>query len=252
MRGDEKSMQDWEQIIIANWKMQLGFKESVMQAKQIKKLVNKNRINAATQIVVAPSFLAFSNVAEVFVDSRIFLGAQDSFEEDKGAYTGEISLKNLQTLGCKFVILGHSERRALGETDDMINRKAKAVVNHGLIPIICVGEKMAERQANKSEEFVINQVDKALENINIQEKFKIIVAYEPIWAIGSGEAMDPQTSSQMAKAIKQKYDFVSVIYGGSVEPDNVHEFTKLDSIEGTLVGGASLDAKTFVELIKNA
>ena len=245
-------MQDWEQIIIANWKMQLNVQESVKQAKQIKKLVDNNKINAATKIVVAPSFLAFSNVAEVLSDSRIILGAQDSFEEDKGAYTGEISLKNLQTLGCKFVILGHSERRLLGETNDMVNRKAKAVDNHGLIPVICVGESITVRQENKSEEFVINQVDKALQDINIQDKYKIIIAYEPIWAIGSGHAMDPQTSSQMAKFIKQKYNFVSVIYGGSADPDNIHEFTKLEDIEGALVGGASLDAKTFVELIKNS
>ncbi len=232
--------------------MQLSVQESVKQAKQIKKLLDKNRINAATYVVVAPSFLAFSQVAEVLHNSRIALAAQDSFEEDKGAYTGEISLKNLQTLGCEYVILGHSERRALGETDDMINRKVKAVVNHGLIPIICVGEPLAERQAGNSEQFVMNQLDQALANINVQDKYKIIVAYEPIWTIGTGEAMDHAIASQMAGAIKQKYDFVSVIYGGSVEPDNVHDFTKLDNIEGSLVGTASLESKTFLELIKKA
>ena len=245
-------MQDWEQIIIANWKMQLNVQDSVKQAKQIKKLLDKNSINAATKIVVAPSFLAFSNVAEVFQNTRVVLGAQDSFEEDKGAYTGEVSLKNLQTLGCRFVILGHSERRALGETDEVVNRKAKAVINHGLVPVICVGEPMKERQVHNSEDFVFRQLEKSLADIHIKEKHKVIIAYEPIWAIGSGHAMDPQTSSQMAKFIKQKYNFVSVIYGGSADPDNIHEFTKLEDIEGALVGGASLDAKTFVELIKNS
>lgn len=250
-----------KKIIIANWKMQLDVAESSKQAKEIKALITKAKIDKSTEIVIAPSFLAFDAVAKAIKRSRLKLAAQDAFIEDKGAFTGEISLSDLKKLGCEYVIVGHSERRALGETDKIVNQKVKAVLKIGLTPIICVGETYDDRRENKQDFVVMHQVYQALHNIDPGSDQNIIIAYEPVWVIGTGQTINPKEAHHMSMVIHQAIidiserhhiDNIDIIYGGSVAPDNVHEFTKLRSIKGALVGNASLAADKFVKLIKNS
>ena len=254
-------MTSFDKIIIANWKIQLTVKQAEEEAKEMKQLIKKAKIDKNTAVVVCPSFLAMSQVAKIFAGSQIALGAQDTFPADTGAHTGEVSLKNLQDLGCQYVILGHSERRAMGETDQMINQKVKAVLEHDMVPIICVGETYDERKDNKTNFVVIHQIYEALRDIKIKEGQTVILAYEPVWVIGSGQVIDTEEATRMAQIVKQSYidategkhmSALNIIYGGSLTPATVSKFTGLNNIKGVLVGGASLDGQTFVELIKNA
>lgn len=251
----------FKKIIIANWKMQLDVAESLKQAKNIKSLIAKAKIDKSTEIVLAPSFLALAEIAKVLQKSRIALAAQDAFIENKGAFTGEISLSDLKKLGCEYVIVGHSERRALGETDKIVNQKVKAVLKNQLTPIICVGETYDDRRENKQDFVVMHQVYQALHNIDPDPDQNIIIAYEPVWVIGTGQTISPKEAMHMSMVIHQaivdiserhRVDNIDIIYGGSVAADNVHEFTRLRSIKGALVGNASLEADKFVKLIKNS
>jgi len=241
--------------------MQLDVNQSVKVAKAIKKLLSGSRTSSDIQIVICPSFLALTEVVKVLKGSKVALGAQDSFYEDHGAYTGEISVGELKKVGCKYVIVGHSERRQMGETDEIVNQKVRAVLSQGLVPIICVGETFDERREGNKDMVVMHQVYQALHNIEFDKKQKIIIAYEPVWVIGSGQVIDNQEAAHIASVIKQSMIDVfdgkdqatySIIYGGSVSPSTVSDFTKLANMQGTLVGGASLEAKVFVEIIKNA
>ncbi|MBT6690870.1 triose-phosphate isomerase [Candidatus Parcubacteria bacterium] len=251
----------FEKIIIANWKMQLTVDQAVEEAKELKSLVKKNKIDKETKVVVCPSFLSMSEVSKVFKTPDVLLGAQDTYPGDSGAHTGEVSLKNLQILGCQFVILGHSERRAMGETDASINAKVKAVLEHDMVPIICVGETYDERKEEKTNFVVIHQVYEALKDVKIKEGQQIILAYEPVWVIGSGQVIDDKEADRMSDIVYQSFvdamngehlSSLNIIYGGSVTPDTVSRFTNLKNIKGVLVGGASLDGKVFAELVKNA
>jgi triosephosphate isomerase (TIM) len=251
----------FEKIIIANWKMQLTIEESVAEAKEMKKLLSKSKLPNSTAVVVCPSFLAMSEVAKVFKGSDIILGAQDTYPGDVGSHTGEVSLRNLKTLGCEYVILGHSERRAMGETDESINLKVKATLEHDMLPIVCVGETYDERKEEKTNFVVIHQIYEALKDVNIREGQQIILAYEPVWIIGSGQVIDANEADRMSQIVRQSYvdamngeklDALNIIYGGSVTAETVAQFTNLEKIKGVLVGGASLDGKTFIDIVNKA
>ena len=246
-------------IIIANWKMQLDVTTAVKQAKLLKKLILEKRIKKETKIVVCPDFLSLNEVAQVFKDTRIVLGAQDGFYEAQGPYTGEISMKELADLSCQYVILGHSERRVRGETDEEVNKKVISALEYNLIPIICVGETFQERREGLKDHIIMHQVYQSLKGVVLNKKQNIIIAYEPVWVIGSGQVIDPQEATHTSLVIKQSvldileekgYNKVKVIYGGSVQVENVQKFTNLQNIQGALVGGASLKAAEFIELIK--
>lgn len=231
--------------------MNLDVDESMLLATEIRDLLENIKDK---EIVLCPSFLAVYEVAKILAKGRVLLGAQDAFYEEEGAYTGEISAEDLKDLGCQYVILGHSERRALGESDTVINKKVKAVLTEGLVPIICVGEKLSERQSGQTATVLANQISAALKDI---ANHSVIIAYEPVWSIstsGSGQVITPQQAIEQLEVIRssipdQIQDF-KIIYGGSVNENTVAQFTA--QFAGALVGGASLKAKTFVNLINNA
>lgn len=244
-------------IVIANWKMKLGVNES-------KKLTNalKNISAEKTEVIICPSFVSLQAVGEILKKSKIKLGAQDCFWETKGAYTGEISAEELKEIGCDFVILGHSERRqSLSETDEMVHKKVKAALAASLVPIICVGETFDQRQQGATDYILIQQTTKTLEGVKIDFRQRIIIAYEPVWVIGSGQAVAPAEAASASQVIRQtlfdlfpveliKNNF-AIIYGGSVDSDNVSSFTQLGNIDGFLVGSASLNAEEFVQIAKS-
>ncbi len=252
-----------KKIVIANWKMNLNLKETkdltkkiIQDLKKIKKLKN-------LEIVLCPSFPAIFAVKNLISQARklpVYLGAQNVFWEEKGAYTGEVSVPILKELGVKFIILGHSERREyLKEDNEMIHKKTRIVLAHHLIPILCVGETFEERLAGQKDVIIIKQVSRALEGIALDKKDKLIIAYEPVWVIGSGQAVKPDDAKEANLIIKQRLfdlfpvDFVEnnirLIYGGSVDKTIIKDFIEKD-IDGFLIGGSSLEPEEFIEIIK--
>ncbi len=250
-----------KKIIIGNWKMQLNVEESIFQAKQLKKIVN-SKIAKNVEIGIAPDFLSLSLLAPIFEAAGIGLGAQDVWYEDKGAFTGQVSPQSLQDLGCKYVILGHSERRQFaGETYDLVNKKIIAALKNDLIPVLCVGETFDERKDGRKDLVIMQQVQTALRGVDILATQTLIIAYEPLWAIGSGQATQPAEAQHTAMIIKQSLidvleerdlPLVKILYGGSVSAENIASFISQKDIDGTLVGGASLEAHKFIELIKQS
>lgn len=251
----------FEKIIVANWKMQLSLDKAKEEAKEMKKLLAKAKVGDDTAVIVCPDFLAMTEVAKIFKGSDIILGAQDTYPGDSGAHTGEVSLANLKSLGCQYVIIGHSERRAMGESDDSINQKVKAVLEHDMVPIVCVGETYDERKEEKTNFVVIHQVYEALKDVKLKDGQQIVLAYEPVWVIGSGQVIDANEADRMSQIVRQSYidamegenlESLSILYGGSVTPETVNRFTSLEKIKGVLVGGASLDGESFIEIVKKA
>jgi triosephosphate isomerase len=246
-----------QKIIIANWKMQLGLDETVNLAKKIKK---RFAGFAGANIGICPNFISLLGVKEILAGSEIKLGAQDVFWEGKGAYTGEISPSMLVEAGCDYVIIGHSERRKfLTVNYEMIHRMIKAVVSvERLVPIICIGENWDERKTDRRDFVLYDQLQQSLSGVDIVGGQQIIVAYEPIWAIGSGTAIEPSEAEYAHKIIKLtlnemfgmetvKNNF-KIIYGGSINSRNVKGFANLENIDGMLVGGSSLDDEEFYNL----
>lgn len=207
-------------------------------------------------IVICPPFTALAPVYDAIKDSNVRPGAQNMYYEDEGAYTGEISGKFLKAMGCEFIIIGHSERRKyFSESDTDVNKKIKKALSFGITPIVCVGETLEEREKGKTEEVVKKEIIGALQEQT--DKEKIIFAYEPIWAIGTGKTAQPEDANKIHNLIRNiiKTNFgmdetvVRVLYGGSVNPSNAEALMSQPDIDGSLVGGASLDAKSFVEII---
>ena len=249
-------MKNKKKIVIANWKMNLSLKETLALTRQIKKKINSLNL-VDKQAIVCPDFLAMTEVSKVLKKTNIFLGAQDAFYEAKGAFTGQVSAKNLQTIGCQYVIVGHSEKRALGENYQTINQKARAVIAEKMIPIICVGETLTERKKGQSDKVLISQIKQATVGLSKKEKF--LLSYEPIWSIstsGSGQVIDSQEAARMFAVIKKvlssRFTNYLLIYGGSVSPKTIADFSTIEGVSGVLVGGASLKADSFVQLLKNA
>jgi len=246
-------------IIAGNWKLNHTEKEAV-------ELVTALRSNLvdfdAVDVVVCPTFISLPVVHDVLQDSNIVLGAQNAHWEDSGAYTGEVSVPLLKDIGVQYVIVGHSERRQyFGETDETVNKRIKAVVTHGLTPIVCVGEVLEERESNKTFEVIEKQCAGGFEGLASQEMEKIIIAYEPVWAIGTGKTATPDQAQEVHSYIRtlvaKMYNddvaqTVRIQYGGSVKPDNSAELMSQPDIDGALVGGASLKADSFSEIVKNS
>jgi triosephosphate isomerase len=213
-------------------------------------------------IVLAPPFTSIPAVAETIKGTNMALSAQDVFWEEKGAFTGEISAEMLLDLGCKYVIIGHSERRQFfGETDETVNKKVRQALNKGLLPIVCVGELLSEREAGKANEVIERQVAGALKGVIADEMQKIVIAYEPVWAIGTGKTATTQQAQDAHAFIRgvlaRMFDDatakkVRIQYGGSVKPANAHELMSQPDVDGALVGGASLEARSFADIVKNS
>jgi triosephosphate isomerase len=210
-------------------------------------------------IVLCPPFTALQAAGEAIKGTNMALAAQDLHWEDKGAYTGEISAEMLLDLGCKYVIIGHSERRQyFGETDETVNKKVKQALKKGLLPIMCVGETLAEREAGKLDDVINRQVAGGLKDITAPDMTKIVIAYEPVWAIGTGKTATPEQANDVHGLIRKKVkslytaevaDGLRIQYGGSVTPENVSQLMAKPDIDGALVGGASLKPESFAALV---
>jgi len=247
-----------EKFIIANWKMQLSLKEGVQLAQFIRaKFAN---FKGGT-VGVCPNYVALCEVKKALKGSQIKLGAQDVFWEEKGAYTGEVSPGILREIGCEYAIIGHSERRKyLRENYELIHKKVRASLDGGLTPIVCIGESWEERKTDRRDFVLVDQLQLALGGLEILEGQKVIIAYEPIWAIGTGSAIEPSEAEYAHKiislALNQMFPMqtiknsLRIIYGGSISSKNVKGFVGLDYIDGLLVGGASLDAEEFYKVAK--
>jgi triosephosphate isomerase len=246
--------------IAGNWKM---FKTPDESKELIDGLKAKLEFPlGTTKVIICPPFTSLALAHSLTSGSPIALGAQNMYLEDEGAFTGEISPKMLKSVGCSYVILGHSERRQyFGETNELINRKAKKALAHGLTPIVCVGETLEEREKNITDQIVTTQIRGVLKEISAADVEKIILAYEPVWAIGTGKNATPQQAQEVhlliRKLIGQIYSWVTaervvIQYGGSVKPENSRELLSQPDIDGALVGGACLKVDSFVAIIENA
>ena len=248
-------------IMAANWKMHMTHLEAIRDVQKLSYLLNRDDVERV-EVVVCPPFTALRAI-QILIESdrrRVGLGAQNVHFEEKGAFTGEISPPMLSALKVRHVIVGHSERRELfGETDETVNRKVRAVFAHGMIPILCVGETLQERDLGNTEEKVEGQVRAALAGVASEDVGKLVVAYEPIWAIGTGRNAEPADAGEVVGLIrstlaslysKEAADVVRVQYGGSVKPGNIREFMAHPEIDGALVGGASLDPEEFALIVK--
>ncbi|MFA4999833.1 MAG: triose-phosphate isomerase [Patescibacteria group bacterium] len=241
-----------QKIIIANWKMQLNLKESLVLAKALARKITKTK----NQVLVCPDYLALPFVGPILKSSPLILGAQDSAAALKGAYTGEVSAFNLKTLGVKYVILGHSERRSgLHENSAIINAKIKTALGAGLIPVLCVGEKLAEKKAGLAKKYLSGELSRALKGVKIKKASDLIIAYEPLWAIGTGVPIVPTEAEDINKFIKRRTAVIlkkniPVLYGGSVDASNAANFLGQPNVDGLLVGGASLKAEEFSKICR--
>lgn len=246
-------------IIAGNWKMYKTLKEGQELAVALRRDLYQIE---NVEIAICPPFTLLSFLADALETSNIALGAQDTFWQEEGAFTGEISPKMLKDAGCKFVIIGHSERRQyFAESNESVNKKIVASLKDGLTPIVCVGETLAQREANKTFDVLTDHVQNGLKDINAEDMLKIVLAYEPVWAIGTGKTATPQQAEEVHKFIRELlsklYDKdtanqVRIQYGGSVKPENIKELLLQPDIDGALVGGASLTASSFSAIIKNA
>jgi triosephosphate isomerase len=238
--------------------MNLNRAESVALAKNLAEAEFGNE----SDVLVCPPSVYLDSVAGGTSDSAIAVGAQDVYFEPNGAFTGEISTSMLTDIGCTFVILGHSERRhVIGETDQLINKKVHAALAAGLIPVVCVGELLEDRESGRTHEVVKSQFDGSLAGLTEEQIRKTVIAYEPVWAIGTGKTASPEQAQEvhadLRKMLAEQYnpdtsEAVRILYGGSVKPDNAGELMSQADIDGALVGGAALDAASFVAIIKAA
>ncbi|MCR6545160.1 triose-phosphate isomerase [Dehalobacterium formicoaceticum] len=242
-------------IIAGNWKMFKTPDQAVSLVNELKELVHQDQVEA----VVCPPFVDLPGVLQAAEKTGIKVGAQNMHWENEGAFTGEISPLMLTALGCEYVIIGHSERRQyFAETDETVNLKVKAALHHGLKPILCVGETLEQREAGIAETWVEGQVRKALADVLPQDGEQLILAYEPIWAIGTGKTATADDAGKMLTHIRgvlkelfgmEMAEQIRLQYGGSVKAENIKELMEKPDIDGALVGGASLKAETFSRIL---
>lgn len=247
-----------KKIIAANWKMYKTCAETESFIVEFKNLAGNYE---EKEVVICPPFTSLFVAQNLLKDTPFKLGSQNMFWEKEGAYTGEISPVMLKDLNCEYVIIGHSERRQyFCETNENINKKIKTAFNWGLTPIFCVGEKLEEREKGKTEDVIREQVTKGLEGLPKENVEKIVIAYEPVWAIGTGHSAKGEDANEVAKFIRQIISSlygsdvaykVRIQYGGSVNPQNIVEFLSQYEIDGALVGGASLKPQSFWEIVKS-
>jgi len=245
-------------IVAGNWKMNKTVAEALALVRELRGMVSMMRDRV--EIVVAPPFTALHPVAKALEDSNIRLAAQNAFWEASGAFTGEVAAGMLQEVGCQYVIIGHSERRQLfGETDETVNKRLRAVHKAGLTPLFCVGETLAEREGGKTFEVVARQVRAGLAGFTADEAKHFVLAYEPVWAIGTGRNASSAQAQEVHAHIREQLnvafgrpvaDGIRIQYGGSVKPDNAAELLGQPDVDGALVGGASLKAADFAAIIK--
>ena len=253
-------------IIAGNWKMNLLQADAKALFEGIKGFVKDFSAQQLPTVVIAPVFTSLSVVNSVKCDcgcgcNKINIAAQNCHWEKSGAYTGELSVEMLADAGCSYIIIGHSERRQyFSETDEMINKKAKAILAGGLIPIICCGETLEQREAGVTDEHIATQIRAALNGLSEEEISKSVIAYEPIWAIGTGKTCDSVEANRVIAMIRNVVKQVSsesageairILYGGSVKPSTIEEQMSQSDIDGALIGGASLTAESFNEIIAN-
>lgn len=246
-------------LIVANWKMHKSISEALTTVASIKAGVHKA---TDCDIVICPPFTALAAVGQALEESSLELGAQDMHPDSEGAFTGEISPLMLKDVGCRYVILGHSERRIhFHETDSFVNQKVRTALKFSLVPIVCIGETLQEREAKKAFEVVKTQFDGSLKDLQAEEIERTVIAYEPVWAIGTGRTATPEQAEQMHSYIRrllhEKYggepaSRVSILYGGSVRPENMAALMQKPNVDGALVGGASLRAESFVQIVLSA
>lgn len=252
-------------IIAGNWKMNMlqdGAKELFAGIKTFVKECSEEQLPI---VVVAPTFTSLAAVESVKCDcgcrNILFTAAQNCHWETSGAYTGEISVEMIKDAGCKYVIIGHSERRQyFSETDEMINKKAKAILKNGLLPIICCGETLEQREAGVTDTHIESQIKAALDGLSEEDITKSVIAYEPIWAIGTGKTCDSDEANRVIAMIRNVVkevstdaagDAIRILYGGSVNPGSIEEQMSKSDIDGALVGGASLKTDSFTQIIAN-
>jgi len=244
-------------LIVGNWKMNNTVSESI---KLVTALKNQLADSPHIDVAVAPPFTALYSVSVALSDTNMMLAAQNMFWEDDGAFTGEVSGQFLKDVGCEMVILGHSERRNLfGETDKIVNQKLQAALKSELIPIVCVGENLSQREKGSTLEVIESQLKADFTDVAMHDFEKLTVAYEPVWAIGTGKTATPAQAGEVHHFIRtwltKHYDAptanrIRLLYGGSVNPDNAPFLMKETHVDGLLVGGASLDADAFAKIVK--
>ena len=243
-------------LIAGNWKMYKTGPEAEETAARLVELVGQE---ATVDVMIAPPFTALSQVARVLRSSPIALGAQNLHWEAEGAFTGEISPGMLKAAGCTYVLIGHSERRQyFGEKDEGVNRKTRAALESGIIPVVCIGETESEREAGETFSVLDKQVRLGLEGVSLRGSQDLVVAYEPVWAIGTGKTATKEQAQEAHALIRDKLTQtfggdvaagIRILYGGSVKPGNVKDLMAMPDIDGALVGGASLKPDTFAEII---
>ncbi len=248
-------------FVAGNWKMNTDSHTSISLAESI---VSGSLETAGQRVSVAvcPPFVYLQAVATALSASGVAVGAQDIYYEQKGAFTGEISASMLKDIGCTYALCGHSERRhVIGETDELINKKVAAAIGGGLLPILCVGELLAEREASRTNEVVTRQIKNGLAGLSAEKVSAVTMAYEPVWAIGTGLTATPQQAQEahdfVRKLLAEMYDAqlaeeIRILYGGSVKPGNAGDLMAKEDVDGLLVGGASLNADDFIAIIQAA
>lgn len=246
-------------VIAGNWKMNNDLNESRDLISKL--LVGLKNSKEICEVVICPPFTSLPEVSAMIKGSIVKLGAQNLHQEENGAFTGEVSAKMLLSTGCEFVIIGHSERRNIFmESDELINKKIRRAINNNLKPIFCVGELLEEREKNITEQVIQRQVLNGLESFPVRDLKHLIIAYEPVWAIGTGKTATPQQAEEVhhfiRKLIENRFskefaENLRILYGGSVKPDNSEDLLSQINIDGALVGGACLNADSFLNIIKS-
>ncbi|MBS4760143.1 MAG: triose-phosphate isomerase [Clostridium sp.] len=252
-------------VIAGNWKMHKLQSESAQLVNDLMKELKDMDKATMPEVVVAPVFTSLYAVNKAMTDcgcGRVKLAAQNAYFETEGAFTGEVSVEMVKDAGAEYVIIGHSERRQyFGETDEMINKKAKKILSLGLVPIICCGESLEQRESGVTDSHIASQIKAALDGLTSEEVAKSIIAYEPIWAIGTGKTCDSVEANRVIAMIRnvvkeiageQSADAIRILYGGSVKPATIAEQMAQSDIDGALVGGASLKADSFAQIVKGA
>ncbi len=244
-------------IIAGNWKLNKTLKEAIELVMLLKRRIGDL---PNVEIVVCPPYTALSEVSEILMESDIRLGAQDIYWEEKGAFTGEISASLIKDAGAQYVIIGHSERRQFfHETDETVNKKTKAALKNHLTPIVCVGETLGERESKKTFKVIETQLKGGFMNFSPEEMGRLVIAYEPVWAIGTGKVATPEQAQEVHAFIRKEISkafgnevaqHLRILYGGSVKPDNISNLMGEGDIDGALVGGASLDVDQFSEIVR--
>lgn len=242
-------------IIAGNWKMNNTPSDTKVFINSLK----QKKLSEDVEKIIATPFTSLYLANELLNNTDIKLGAQNMYFEDRGAFTGEVSGQMLKDLNVSYVIIGHSERREIfNESDELLNKKVKAAISKELSPILCCGETIEEREAQKHQEKIKNQITKDLDGISEKDLDKLVIAYEPIWAIGTGKTASPEDAEEMCRYIreileelysKKLADNIRILYGGSVKPENVKEIMAKENVDGALVGGASLKVDSFTSLI---